>query len=144
MPENPTPAQREASRQNGRQSDGRPTERGVESMVVVSFRALPSERDEIYADADQSSAKSRSEYMRSTLIGKRLHSNQDLALYKELVNNREEIKRQGGLLKHAIFEGFASELAVQPLLDSIEKRIEIIDQFVEKLSLAYARRGAKD
>lgn len=142
MPVNPTPEQSEASRKNGRHSRGRPHERDDVAMTSFSFRLSVDELASLRADAEQSSAASASDFVRRRITGKPIHSQQDLAIYKELVNLREEIKRQGGLLKHAINEGVIDPKFAEQILAKQSKQVERVDAFVDSLSLSYSRRGA--
>lgn len=142
MPVNPTPAQSQSSRENGRLSGGRPPERDAIAMTSFSFRLTVEELSYLRADAAQSSADSASDFVRRKITGKPIHSQQDLAIYKELINLREEIKRQGGLLKHAVNEGVIDAKFAIQILNKQAAQVERVDAFVDALSLSYARRGA--
>lgn len=141
MPIFPSPAQSEASRLNGGRSGGRPPRKEAASRTSVLVRLSPSELDEIDSQVVVSSAKNRSDFIRSAALGKRILSREDQGLFLKLKDIEQEMLRQGGAFALAARNNQVSGADLNARLLKHNALLEKLDQLLEQVSVNVARRG---
>lgn len=144
MPIFPSPAQSEASRLNGGRSGGRPPRKESASRVSVLVRLSPSELDEIDSQVAVSSAKNRSDFIRSSALGRRILSREDHALFMKLKDIEQEMMRQGGSFILAAKNNQVTAPELNSRLKKHDALLNKLDELLEQVSVNVARRGKSD